>query len=156
MISGKWTVEFHPDFDVEFQALDVDVQDELLATAGAIERLGPAADRPHVGTLSNPKHPNMKELRFDAKGGTEVWRVAVAFDPRRNAILLVAGDKQGTNQTLFYKRLLKIANTRFDQHLAALKAAAKAPRERVATANPPPQRQRKGGRNGKDTERGSR
>jgi len=32
----------------------------------------------------------MKELRFDAGGG--VWRIAFAFDPRRAAILLVAGD----------------------------------------------------------------
>ena len=35
----------------------------------------------------------MKELRFDAADG--VWRVAFAFDPRRHAILLVAGDKSG-------------------------------------------------------------
>jgi hypothetical protein len=33
----------------------------------------------------------MKELRFDADNG--VWRVAFAFDPNREAILLVAGDK---------------------------------------------------------------
>jgi Helix-turn-helix domain/Phage derived protein Gp49-like (DUF891) len=33
----------------------------------------------------------MKELRFEAANGE--WRVAFAFDPKRNAILLVAGDK---------------------------------------------------------------
>jgi hypothetical protein len=36
----------------------------------------------------------MKELRFDAAGG--VWRVAFAFDPRRQGVLLVAGDKSGS------------------------------------------------------------
>ncbi len=35
----------------------------------------------------------MKELRFDAAGG--VWPVAFAFDPKRNAVLLIAGDKSG-------------------------------------------------------------
>jgi hypothetical protein len=34
----------------------------------------------------------MKELRFDAAGG--VWRVAFAFDPARQAVLLVAGDRE--------------------------------------------------------------
>jgi hypothetical protein len=35
----------------------------------------------------------MKELRFDAEGG--VWRFAFAFDPNREAIILVGGDKSG-------------------------------------------------------------
>jgi hypothetical protein len=34
----------------------------------------------------------MKELRFDAADG--VWRVALAFDPKRKAILLVAGESR--------------------------------------------------------------
>jgi hypothetical protein len=34
----------------------------------------------------------MKELRFKSNGG--VWRVA--FDPKRNAVVLVAGDKSGS------------------------------------------------------------
>ena len=46
----------------------------------------------------------MKELRFDAADG--VWRVAFAFDPRRHAILLVAGDKSGVSQQRFYRQLI--------------------------------------------------
>lgn len=61
----------------------------------------------------------MKELRFDAAGG--VWRVVFAFDPRRHAILLVAGDKSGTGQGRFYKRLIATADRRFDEHLGKLK-----------------------------------
>lgn len=57
----------------------------------------------------------MKELRFDAAGG--VWRVAFAFDPRRRAILLVAGDKSGTSEKRFYRRLLRKADERFGAHL---------------------------------------
>jgi hypothetical protein len=30
-----------------------------------------------------------------------VWRVAFAFDPGRNAILLVAGEKSGGSETRF-------------------------------------------------------
>jgi hypothetical protein len=45
----------------------------------------------------------------------------LAFDPKRQAILLVAGDKGGTDQKRFYKRLIRTADDRFDAHLAALK-----------------------------------
>ena len=114
----RWTVAFHDDFDPAFDAFPADVQDERLAAASAVKRLGPAADRPHVGTLDNPKHPNMKELRFKANNGAEVWRAAFAFDPNRAAIILVAAAKQGVDETKFYKDLLKKANKRFDQHLA--------------------------------------
>jgi hypothetical protein len=116
-----WEVSFHDEFDPEFDSFSQDVQDELLAAADAIRKLGPEADRPHVGTLENPKHPNMKELRFKANNGSEIWRAAFAFDPEREAIILVAADKQGVNESKFYKDLLKKANKRFDKHLANLK-----------------------------------
>jgi hypothetical protein len=60
----------------------------------------------------------MKELRFDADGG--VWRVAFAFDLKRKAILLAAGDKSGVDQGRFYRDLIRIADGRFDQHLKVL------------------------------------
>ncbi len=46
-----------------------------------------------------------------------VWRVAFAFDPKRQAILLVAGDKSGINQKRFYRRLINIADRRFKNYL---------------------------------------
>jgi hypothetical protein len=46
----------------------------------------------------------MKELRFDANDG--VWRIAFAFDPKRRAILLVAGDKSGISEKRFYRELI--------------------------------------------------
>ena len=61
----------------------------------------------------------MKELRFAAADG--VWRVAFAFDPKRKAILLVAGDKSGISEKRFYRRLIDKADARFDAHLAKIK-----------------------------------
>jgi hypothetical protein len=60
----------------------------------------------------------MKELRFSAEGGE--WRVAFAFDPRRKAILLVAGDKSGGSEKRFYRELIRKADERFDAHLARI------------------------------------
>ena len=65
------------------------------------------------------RYANMKELRFKADGG--VWRVAFAFDPQREAILLVAGDKSGGGEDKFYKRLIGKAEERYAEHLEALK-----------------------------------
>ncbi len=60
-----------------------------------------------------------KELRFSAADGE--WRVAFAFDPKRKAILLVAGDKSGGREKKFYKQLIARADRRFDAHLSRLK-----------------------------------
>src|SRR5258708_11207472 len=89
----SWTVEISQEFEPEFDELPEEVQDELLAHSGLLERCGPQLGRPRVDTLNGSSHANMKELRFDAADG--VWRVAFAFDPKRAAILLVAGDKSG-------------------------------------------------------------
>ena len=39
--------------------------------------------------------------------------------------MLVAGEKQGASQALFYKRLIKIADARFERHLSHLKSGRK-------------------------------
>ena len=118
-----WTVQFHDDFEAEFEALDPAVQDELLAMAKLLGDFGPKLGRPHADTLKGSDHANMKELRFGAADG--VWRVVFAFDPNREAILLVAGDKSGDSQDRFYKRLIKKADNRYAQHLEQLKGLKK-------------------------------
>jgi hypothetical protein len=57
----------------------------------------------------------MKKLRFSADGGE--WRVAFAFDTKRKAILLIAGDKSGGSEKRFYRELIRKADDRFDAHL---------------------------------------
>ncbi len=116
-----WTVEFADEFDPEYDALDAEVQDELLAQLRVVEQQGPLAKRPRVDTLKGSKHDNMKELRFSAAGGE--WRAAFAFDPERKAVVLVAGDKSGEgNQKRFYKSLIATADKRFDAHIERLNA----------------------------------
>ncbi len=110
-----WQIIFHEMFDGEFMELPVDVQDALTSHKGLLETFGPQLGRPYVDTLEGSKHANMKELRFDADNG--VWRVAFAFDPKRQAVLLVAGDKSGGSQKRFYKHLIKKADERFNDWL---------------------------------------
>lgn len=48
-------------------------------------------------------------------------RLAFAFDTKRKAILLIAGDKSGVSEKKFYQRLIAKADRRFDAHLNRLK-----------------------------------
>lgn len=112
----NWTIIFHDAFDAEFSAFPRDVQKALTAKTRLLEAFGPHLGRPHVDTLNDSKHTNMKELRFDAAGG--VWRVAFAFDALRQAVVLVAGDKSGGSEKRFYRSLIATADKRFDDHLA--------------------------------------
>ena len=116
----KWQVSFHDDFEAEFDALDQAVQDEMLAHAKLLEQFGPQLGRPRVDTLNGSRHANMKELRFEVDNGA--WRVAIAFDPKRQAVvLLVAGDKSGGSEKKFYRQLIAKADERFSNHLLRLK-----------------------------------
>jgi hypothetical protein len=116
-----WEVDFHGDFVSEFLDLDVEVQDELLAHAELLKRVGPHLSRPRIDTLKGSKHANMKELRFGAAGG--VWRFAFAFDPVRKAMVLCGGDKSGGSEDRFYRQLIRKADSRFDAHIAGLRTS---------------------------------
>ena len=114
----SWTVVIGDEFEPEFDALDEEVQAEILALSRLLQQFGPELGRPRVDTLKGSRYANMKELRFSTAGG--VWRVAFAFDAKRKAVLLVTGDKSGASQKRFYRDLIRKADNRFDAHLARL------------------------------------
>ena len=118
-----WTVRFEPEFADEFAGFNRLVKIEIEAMTQLLQNFGPQLSRPHADTLKGSKHANMKELRFYAADG--VWRLAFAFDPRRRAILLVAGDKSGSSEKRFYRELIRRADDRFNAHLARLKKERK-------------------------------
>jgi hypothetical protein len=114
-----WAVEIGDEFEPEFNNLQEDLRTEILALARLLQEFGPQLGRPRVDTLNGSRHANMKELRFSAADGA--WRLAFAFDPKRKAILLVAGDKSGGSEKKFYKQLIAKADKRFDAHLDRMK-----------------------------------
>ena len=111
----SWKVIFHEQFLPEFSELPLEAQDKLIAHARLLEQYGATLSRPYVDTLKGSKYSNMKELRFNTTDA--VWRVAFAFDPKRQAILLVARDKSGINQKRFYRKLITLADKRFKNYL---------------------------------------
>ncbi len=76
-----------------------------------LEEHGPALGRPLVDTVTGSKLPNLKELRPGSSGNSEI-RLLFAFDPGREAAVLVAGDKAG-NWKSWYDENIPIAEARF-------------------------------------------
>jgi hypothetical protein len=115
----RWVVEIAGEFEPEFFSLPEGVQTEILALTRLLQQFGPQLGRPRIDTLKGSEYPNMKEMRFSAAGGE--WRVALAFDPRRKAVLLVAGNKSGVSEKRFYRELIRKADRRFTAHLDRLR-----------------------------------
>src|SRR5580700_509516 len=103
----NWSVDLADELEAEWDQFPVDVQDEILAHGRLLEQFGPQLGRPRVDTLKGSSYANMKELRFAAADGE--WRVAFAFDIKRRAVLLVAGDKSGGSEKRFYRELIRKA-----------------------------------------------
>jgi hypothetical protein len=114
-----WGVQFHDEFAEEFRSWRRDVQKAAATSIATLQLLGPTLARPHADTLKASRHGNMKELRFSVGDGE--WRIAFAFDPGRQAILLVGASKSGVASDRFYRRLIATADKRLDAHLAALR-----------------------------------
>lgn len=114
----EWPVVIADEFEPEFNSLPRMVQDEILAQSELLKQFGPNLGRPRADTLYGSGHSNMKELRFVVSG--RQWRLAFAFDSRRQATLLVAGEKSGKNSSRFYGELLRKADERFRKHINKL------------------------------------
>jgi hypothetical protein len=117
-LDKQWAVEFHNEFAPEFRGFSKATQDELFAVLIKLRKFGPQLGRPDVDTLNGSRYTNLKELRF--KADDSAWRVAFAFDSRRKAILLVGGSQSGVSQKRFYKDLIRVADERFESHLAKI------------------------------------
>jgi hypothetical protein len=113
----EWEVLFDVEFNDWFEALEQGLQDEIWVHIELLQQLGPNLGRPRVDTVKSSAYPNMKELRIQYRG--DPWRILFAFDPGRNAILLVGGNKRGNKK--WYVEQIRIADRRFGRHLERLR-----------------------------------
>lgn len=134
----SWTVEFHPACGAWADGLDQADAEALLAAVRVLRDLGPTLGRPLVDTIKGSRHSNMKELRPGSTGRSEI-RLLFAFDPTRQAILLVGGDKSN-NWRGWYDTNIPLADSRYDEHLTQL---ASRPTDDTTT---PPSNRKKGKR----------
>ncbi|PGH43498.1 hypothetical protein GA0070622_5919 [Micromonospora sediminicola] len=117
-----WEIRLHPAVEDRFLGLCADDPCTADLVSEALDLLaehGPALGRPLVDRLRGSTYHHMKELRPGSTGTSEV-RMIFAFDPLREAVLLVAGDKSGQWQS-WYRNAVPLADERFQEHLISLK-----------------------------------
>jgi hypothetical protein len=83
-----------------------------------LEEEGPRLGRPLVDRVKGSAFHAMKELRPGSTGLSEV-RLLFVFDPFRQAVLLVGGDKSGHWQS-WYRTAIPRAETAYAEHLRRL------------------------------------
>lgn len=115
----QWEIILMP--EVEEWYLDLcnhepDIANRILRAIDILAEKGPTLGRPWVDKLAGSRHHNLKELR-PTRGGSHT-RILFVFDPTRQAILLVAGDKAG-NWKRWYDVNIPIAEQRYDNWLNA-------------------------------------
>lgn len=108
-----WEVEVSDEFIEWYDSLN---ELEGVSVDSAVDMLveyGPTLGRPYVDTLNGSAYPNMKELRVQHQG--RPYRILFAFDPRRNAYLILGGDKAGDGD--WYVDAIRRADAIYAQHL---------------------------------------
>ena len=86
-----WEIEVTDQFDEWWSTLTDDQREAVTDRVDVLAERGPDLGRPIVDRIHSSRHQSMKELRA-AKGGA--LRVLFCFDPRRQAILLLGGDRR--------------------------------------------------------------
>lgn len=108
------SVIFSDEFDKWLQTCDENVQDELMALIGVLRVYGVKTQYPYSSKVFGAKrYKSMRELR--TKIDKRAYRVLYIFDPKRNAVLLLGGDKSGDKQ--WYKKSITIAEKIYDEYL---------------------------------------
>ena len=87
-------------------------QDRVAFTVGLLEERGVTLPHPYASSIKGATFA-LRELRTQAEG--DPLRTFYAFDPSRQAVLLIGGDKTGDDR--FYDRMIPIAERIWNEYL---------------------------------------
>ena len=79
---------------------------------GVLEAKGPALGFPYSSAITGSRYA-LRELRIQSGG--RPLRILYCFDPKRQAVLLIGGDKTGDDR--FYQRMIPKAESIWGQYL---------------------------------------
>jgi len=117
----NWEVEYTDEFGQWWSGLTEEEQVSVAASVKLLEERGPNLGFPHSSGINGSKHSHMRELRTQHLG--KPYRTLYAFDPLRNAILLIGGDKTGDDR--WYDVNVPIGDRLYDEHLEELRKEGK-------------------------------
>ena len=100
------------EFEQWFLALSDPDSMAVAHVVGLLEAKGTALGFPYSSAIADSRYA-LRELRVQSKG--RPLRVLYAFDPLRQAVLLLGGDKTGDNR--FYTRMIPRAEALWERYL---------------------------------------
>ncbi len=103
------------EFERWIQGLSHRDQKAVLQVVKILEQVGVALGEPYSSALRGSRHA-LRELR--PKRGASPLRIIYAFDPKREALLLLGGDKGDDKR--FYQRAVPRAEQLWEAHLEEL------------------------------------
>ena len=110
-----WVVKTTDRFDIWFKSQSDRDRANVLAAMLLLRDRGPRLTRPYADFVKGSRFGNMKEMRIQSQG--RPIRAMFAFDPKREAVILCAGDKS-KDPKRFYRKMVAIADEEFASHLA--------------------------------------
>ncbi|MGA3023186.1 MAG: type II toxin-antitoxin system RelE/ParE family toxin [Bryobacteraceae bacterium] len=110
-------VEFTDEFGDWWGHLTAEEQASVRAYVKLLEEYGVALRYPYCSRVETSRHDHMRELRVQHAG--RPYRVLYAFDPRRTAILLIGGDKTGSDR--WYDTFVPLADRIYSRYLEQLR-----------------------------------
>lgn len=114
-----WNIEIDENVGEWLDDLDEASYEQVIAAINVLSKEGPQLGRPLVDLVKGSAYKNLKELRPGSGGRSEI-RILFAFDPKRTAILLLAGDKAG-NWKKWYTTNIPVADQRYTEHLKGMR-----------------------------------
>lgn len=105
------------EFEEWFLGLDDQTSKAVDLVVGLLENLGVRLGFPHSSAMAGASFA-LRELRVQA-GGRPV-RIFYAFDPERQAVLLIGGDKTGDDR--FYERMIPLSEKIWKAYLEETRA----------------------------------
>jgi len=100
------------EFVTWYEGLSEAEQDRVAFTIGLLEERGVTLPHPYSSAIKGASFA-LRELRTQAEG--DPLRTLYAFDPSRQAVLLIGGDKTGDAR--FYDRMIPIAERIWHEYL---------------------------------------
>jgi len=104
------------EFGEWFGALEEAHKKSVARVVDVLEQEGLALGFPYSSAIEGSRFP-MRELRIMSTG--RYLRVFYAFDPTRNAVLILGGDKTGNSR--FYKQFIPQAEAVWEQYLKEMR-----------------------------------
>jgi len=106
-------VVFTDEFGDWYGSLREEEQDDVAYYVDLLEQMGVGLGYPHSCAINGSRHP-LRELR--CKVGGRPFRIIYAFNPVRDAVLILGGDKGGDNR--FYETIIARSEVLWDEYLA--------------------------------------